>query len=307
MIPVAGRVSGIAGSAWRTDVVITNVATSGDPVDVGIMIPGFTTTFLYVHLGPGQTLTTRDVLKTWGNAESGLSYIRLASAREDARLVAHARIYNGSYGQIVHALPVQGLGRTALLTGISEGDRANIGFVAIDARGDTVALTLLRANGIPRATKTIALDRAFMQLNDVYALFGATRVDGDSVRIEAPGRIAAYASIVHDATGDADLIHGASTDIPSNEVIAPGCAEPAPLALSEFPASGFLVLFDDDADATVRAPQLAAKYGFELLNVWTDALEGFYADLTPQMIAGIRCEADVKLVEENSVGFLAGQ
>jgi hypothetical protein len=307
VIPVAGRVSGIAGSEWRTDVVITNVATSGEPVDVGIMIPGFTNTFLYVRVGPGQTSTTRDVLKTWGNAESGLSYIRLASTREDAQLVAHARIYNGNYGQIVHALPVHNLGRTALLTGISEGDRANIGFVAIDARGDTITLTLLDASGSSRAKKTIALDRTFMQLNDVHDLFGVSRDEGDSLRIDAPGRIAAYASVIHDASGDADLILGASTDTPSNEVITPDCADPAPLALAEFPAPGFLVLFSDETNALVRAPQLAAKFNFELLNVWTDALEGFYAYLTPQMIAGIRCEDEVKLVEENAVGFLAGR
>ncbi len=312
VIPVAGRVDGINGSRWRTDIVVSNIATTGDPVPVGFTAPLFIRTFVEETLRPGETIVLRDALANWNRAAAGISYIRIGSDRGDAMLVAHARLYNvggtaGEVGQVVHGIPVATLGRTAVVIGINggAGTRTNIGYVDVEALDDTttVTLDLVAGSGAVRVSRIHTVVGSFVQVNDLYTFLGVAPAEGDSLRIRGDGRIAAYASIAL-ANGDADLIQSAAADVPTNEVVVPACATPAPLILARFRAPGHFVILTSKEGVAAETERLAAKYGFTPRSVYADVLGGFFALLTPEIIAALRCESDVQYISENSVGYI---
>jgi len=83
--------------------------------------------------------------------------------------------------------------------------------------------------------------------------------------------------------------------------VAPACADPAPLLGMYDPrAPGYGVLYYPAIDAVATTAELARRYGFAPRYVY-DSLPGFAALLSPQAVAGIRCERTVKLVEYDSV------
>jgi len=89
-------------------------------------------------------------------------------------------------------------------------------------------------------------------------------------------------------------------------VVAPSCATPAPLlGQTDCVAPGFIVVFHAQVDAQVEAPRLASAYGFQLTHLWTAALEGFSAEMSPQALAAVRCEASVTSVEYNQYAYPA--
>ena len=77
-------------------------------------------------------------------------------------------------------------------------------------------------------------------------------------------------------------------------LLQPSCLSPAPV-LGQFDprAPGFIVVFDSGVDASAEAPRLGALYGFTSRHVYTHALQGFSAELTPPILAAIRCETSV--------------
>ena len=78
------------------------------------------------------------------------------------------------------------------------------------------------------------------------------------------------------------------------ELLQPSCFSPAPV-LGQFDpqAPGFIVVFDSGVDASAEAPRLGGLYGFTPQYVFTHALQGFSAQLTPATLAAIRCETSV--------------
>ena len=89
---------------------------------------------------------------------------------------------------------------------------------------------------------------------------------------------------------------------PTVEIVPPLCERPAPL-LGRFDARspGYIVDLGDGVDAALETARLAAKYGFEPRHVYTYVLGGFSAELTPTVVAAIRCEATVNSVEFNQL------
>ena len=87
------------------------------------------------------------------------------------------------------------------------------------------------------------------------------------------------------------------------EIVPPPCATPAPL-LGEFDprTSGYIVVLDDGIEPGPETSRLAAKYSFEPEHVYTHVLGGFSAQLTPTVVADLRCEITVDHVSFNSVG-----
>lgn len=84
-------------------------------------------------------------------------------------------------------------------------------------------------------------------------------------------------------------------------VIEPSCSDPAPLEGTYDPrAPGYIVSFEQGTDAQATADELAAKHGFEVQRVF-QSLPGFSAELTPEIVAAIRCEPVVVLVEHDGV------
>lgn len=77
-------------------------------------------------------------------------------------------------------------------------------------------------------------------------------------------------------------------------LLQPSCLNPAPV-LGQFDARapGFIVVFDSGVDASAEAARLAGLYRFTPRYVYTSALQGFSAELTPATLAAIRCETSV--------------
>ena len=80
------------------------------------------------------------------------------------------------------------------------------------------------------------------------------------------------------------------------------CSSPAPL-LGHFDrrAPGFIVVFDSGVDASAEVRRLADLYGFTPRHVYTHALQGFSAELTPATLAAIRCETSVNYASFDGV------
>jgi len=77
-------------------------------------------------------------------------------------------------------------------------------------------------------------------------------------------------------------------------LLQPSCVSPAPV-LGQFDprAPAIIVVFDSDVDASAEAARLGGLYGFTSRFVFTHALQGFSAELTPATLAAIRCETSV--------------
>ena len=85
--------------------------------------------------------------------------------------------------------------------------------------------------------------------------------------------------------------------------VTPPCSNPAPLIRKGIPVAGYLVRFQDDADAKAMASALGSKYGFKPLVVWNPPVPGFYAVFSAQVLAAIRCEPGVVSTEENGLYY----
>jgi len=76
---------------------------------------------------------------------------------------------------------------------------------------------------------------------------------------------------------------------------------PAGLLVSRNRAPGHIVSFVPGIDAISKTDELAGKYGFKPLSVWpSPTASGFWAILSEETVASLRCESDIKQVEENS-------
>lgn len=84
----------------------------------------------------------------------------------------------------------------------------------------------------------------------------------------------------------------------------PACPAPAPLAGRPHPAApGYIVTYHDSVDALVETARLAGRYGVSPRHLFrTGASPGFSAELEPEVLRALRCEATVKWVEHIAVG-----
>jgi hypothetical protein len=69
---------------------------------------------------------------------------------------------------------------------------------------------------------------------------------------------------------------------------------------------GYIVVFHDSVDGAQETARLAAEYGFEPTHVYRYALQGFSANLQPSVVAKVRCEPSVELVEHDQLFTLDG-
>ena len=86
------------------------------------------------------------------------------------------------------------------------------------------------------------------------------------------------------------------------EIVMPPCENPAPLfGHFDARAPGYIVDLRDGVDVAGETNRLAAKYGFAPTHVYTHVLGGFSADLTPKIVAALRCEVTLNFIEFNQL------
>ena len=84
------------------------------------------------------------------------------------------------------------------------------------------------------------------------------------------------------------------------------CLQPAPLLGQANPiAPGYIVVYHPGVDPVTETSRLAARYGFTPTHLYTAALLGFSASLTPTSVGGLRCEPSVSYMEHDGVGTIA--
>ena len=85
------------------------------------------------------------------------------------------------------------------------------------------------------------------------------------------------------------------------------CLQPAPLLGQANPmAPGYIVVYHPGVDPLAETSRLAARYGFTPTHLYTAALLGFSASLTPTSVGGLRCEPSVSYMEHDGVVTIAG-
>lgn len=86
-----------------------------------------------------------------------------------------------------------------------------------------------------------------------------------------------------------------------NAPYANSCSTPAPLLGSFDPkAPDYIVRFHDNVSAVPETDRLASLYRFVPSHVYTNALSGFSAPLSSDVLASVRCETSVADVEYDS-------
>jgi hypothetical protein len=86
---------------------------------------------------------------------------------------------------------------------------------------------------------------------------------------------------------------------PDSETIHLSCAAPAPLEGKYDPAAlGYIVMFKNVPDATAEIVRLASLYAFKVDN-FLETIFAFSAKLSPEVVAKLRCDPSVKMIERN--------
>jgi hypothetical protein len=107
--------------------------------------------------------------------------------------------------------------------------------------------------------------------------------------------------VVRGDSGDAIFIPGVAPGPETGGPVEPNCGAPAPIFLADVPAEGWIIIFHDEVDAAVAAVHFGQKYGFTIRTLYEHAFKGFSSvDVSPAAIAGLRCESQVKVVQQNA-------
>lgn len=303
-VPIAGRTPGAAGTFWQTDLVITSLSPEYEQlrVRVDFYANGAHESF-DVDVMSGRSVVIEDFVRTRLGRETALGTIHISAAQSDAQLKAEAVVHNVGgeepLGQTVNALPLESLQTRALIAGllVSGGHRSNIGVA--NPHDEPVQVQISRPHGLLATTITLA-PHAYMQMD-------ARTANASTVLFRADKPVYAYGSVIRGGNGDPQFVLPVQIGATSSFVVEPACSNPAPLSLAvSSPAPGWIVQYKDGVESDTETPRLIAKYGFTPQFVYSAALEGFASELTPQQLAGIRCEPTVLRVEQNQWGTIAG-
>jgi hypothetical protein len=310
LVPIAGRTNGAFGSQWQTDLVVTNLDAETAPLVLTFYGANGERVITTSTLWGNGTISLEDVLFRAFRVSEGTGMIRVSSSREGARLTARAYIVNrgdtAEYGQGVPGVPVDALATEHVLSGIvaNQARRTNLGVSNPWLVPASVTLTLYGPAGqelgqVHRIVPALEV----LQINDAFAAFGAEPVAEASVRVTSQVGVYAYASIVRNDSGDAIFVPGTGLGAQTTVDVAPRCAEPASLATARKgqQASGeWIVIMQPETSADTIMNVLPEKYDYPIVDVYHE-LPGFAAELTPQQIAAMRCEAGVLFLQQNVV------
>lgn len=85
-------------------------------------------------------------------------------------------------------------------------------------------------------------------------------------------------------------------------VLPPSCSDAAPLEIVGCPAPGYIVVLKPGTDPDATSAMFAARFGFTVRTVYTEqgtGYPGFYAIISAEAVAQLRCESSVKYIAEN--------
>lgn len=302
LIPVAGRIPGAAGTFWQTDLVITNVTPeyNGLIVTVETWLDGEHLSFTEEVPAFG-TVTIDDFMKTRFGRESAVGIVRVSVALTDAQLVVRARVHTtGDVGQSVPGLPMSALAQESLIPGLTgtAGNRSNLGIANPHATPVDVSLELYDKDGQRRDVKATQLAAHAVLQQEIGAAFDPRLTTGNvTVKVIASKPVYTFGSVVRTSTGDPSFVIGTTTRKTPDQVQTPQCTNPAPLIFRDIVRPGWIITYKEGTDPKTVTPALMAKYGFTP----TFTLGVFVAaNLTPEMIAGLRCEPVVKSIGQGS-------
>ncbi len=209
-IMAVSAATGVAGTEWRSDLVLANPARQPAVVQVELIGLG-TRPGLEVNLAGGETKRIVDVLGDGGFGLSGNAALHL---RTDLPVFAHARIYNqaseGSFGQLLTAAPASyglrgdEIGLLPMLAG-PEGFRSNVGFVNPTLAEQRLQLEILNDDGQLIASHAVDLEAGQrVQLGQVVSTASAW---GRVQLVAGDGPVLVYGSVIDVATGDPTTIN----------------------------------------------------------------------------------------------------
>jgi hypothetical protein len=302
-VPLAGRTPDANGTFWQTDLVITNHSPEYELLRVHVdFYTGEGREQFDVDVPAESSVVIEDFVKTQLHRDTALGTLRLTSAKPDAQIGAQALVHNTGgtepLGQTVQALAVSSLRARSRVGGllIGGGHRSNVGVG--NPHDDFVDVTLTTPHGH---------DVTLRLAPHAYTQIDAATLDGDpsSVLVKASLPVYAFGSVIRGGNGDPQFVPPVEVRESSELALQPACATPSPLTFASSPAPGWIVMLDNNVDATKRVPELAAKHGFTPRFTYTSALKGFSGELTPQQIAAIRCETDVRYVQQDQWAMIS--
>ncbi len=205
------RGDGGNGTRWRTDVWLSNPsATQQSAVIVFHSADGTEVASEPVSVEPGKTLVFLDVLSELLGIEAGFGKLTIS----ESPLIATARIWtpgaSGSFGQFVAARrPSEAVGpgtapSTAIQLEASTSFRTNTGFTELSGAPATVRVRVHDSGGNELLARDLEVP-AHGQLQANLEQLGAPRTENIRASFEVvggTGRVAAYASVVDNRTGD---------------------------------------------------------------------------------------------------------
>ncbi|HYC60757.1 MAG TPA: hypothetical protein VEK79_14435 [Thermoanaerobaculia bacterium] len=308
IIPIAGRVPGASGTFWETDLVISNLSPEYGilKVTVEAWIEGERLSFV-VDVPALGTVTIDDFLRTRFGRQTGLGVVRISNALTDAQLSARARVHTTTdVGQSVPAMPVSELAQESIIPGltVTAGNRSNLGVANPNDVAANITLELFNADGQRLDTRSTQVAAHAVLQQEIGAAFVAGLATGDvTVRVTSSQPVYTFGSVVRTGTGDPSFVLGTTTKKSPDFSVTPQCSDPAPLI---FPPGivrqGWIIAYKAGTDTAAVTTALMAKYGFTP----TFRIGIFVAaNLTPEMIAGLRCEPQVKSISQGSHVSLA--
>ncbi len=209
------RVSGAAGTDWKSELVLVNTAASSSSVVLERLVRGQANPqpeTVTLSLQPFEVRVLGDVLHDVFGMGSGAISVRVRALRST---LISGRTFNqtttGTYGQLIPLQPRGSsilLGSRGFLVGVTQNDRfrSNLGLTNPVASAVTVSLRLLDADGDPVGTdhEIVLSAGEVVQLDRVSELFGAVVIEGGTLVVEpvAGSSVDAFLSVIDSRTGD---------------------------------------------------------------------------------------------------------
>jgi len=212
-IPAIGRLPGVNGTFWRSDVTLFNPGLTTMTVALRYLAAGQDNRGAASHnvtIAPSRTVVIADVAQYLGVASgSGALQVSWTTA---AGPIVTSRTYittdnGGTYGQSID--PVTSFGNDSFVPGLRSDSafRSNVGFVNGGDTQLTVTATLLSDTGAVLGTTQVGLSPRSQVQYAVGALFPAANNPRAGTltllaHADGPPNLFAYGSIVDNASGD---------------------------------------------------------------------------------------------------------